>query len=146
MRSPTDNICRFDPEYEANEQAYKNLKAQILGEADGSDEEDEDGSDDSSDEEEVQQERAVEIADETNQNLVNLRRSIYLTIKSSGLFEEAVHKLMKINLPAGLEEELPSMVIECASQERTFEKFYGQIAERYVVSFETTFEIQANVW
>lgn len=128
----TLNIFKFDPEYEANEQAYKNLKAQILGEADASDDDDEeDGNDDSSDEEEVQQERAVEIADETNQNLVNLRRSIYLTIKSSGLFEEAVHKLMKINLPAGLEEELPSMVIECASQERTFEKFYGQIAERF---------------
>ena len=131
--SPLTNT-RFDPEYEANEQAYKNLKAQILGEAEGSDEEDDDDSDESEDEEEVQQERAIEIADETNQNLVNLRRSIYLTIKSSGLFEEAVHKLMKINLPAGLEEELPSMVIECASQERTFEKFYGQIAERYVMS------------
>jgi pre-mRNA-splicing factor CWC22 len=124
-------IRRFDAEYEANEQAYRNLKAQILGEADDSDSNDEDASDDSSDEEEVQKERAIEIADATNQDLVNLRRSIYLTIKSSGLFEEAVHKLMKINLPAGLEEELPSMVIECASQERTFEKFYGQIAERF---------------
>jgi pre-mRNA-splicing factor CWC22 len=130
----TLNIFKFDPDYEANEQAYRNLKAQILGEADGSDDDDEDDSDESEDEEEAQQERALEIADATNQDLVNLRRSIYLTIKSSGLFEEAVHKLMKINLPVGLEEELPSMVIECASQERTFEKFYGQIAERFAKS------------
>ncbi|KIW08753.1 uncharacterized protein PV09_00691 [Verruconis gallopava] len=125
------NVFRYDPDYEANEQAYQNLKAQILGEVDDSEAEDEDDSDESEDQEETEKERAMEIADETNQNLVNLRRSIYLTIKSSGLFEEAVHKLMKINLPVGLEEELPSMIIECASQERTFEKFYGQIAERF---------------
>ncbi|KAF2435377.1 MIF4G-domain-containing protein [Tothia fuscella] len=126
------NIFKFDADYEANEEAYKKLKAEILGEADGSDEDDEDASDDdSSEDEEAQKERALEIKDQTNTDLVNLRRSIYLTIKSSGLFEEAVHKLMKINLPAGQEPELPSMIIECCSQERTFEKFYGSIGERF---------------
>lgn len=125
------NIFKFDAEYEGNEQAYQKLKAEILGEADDSEEDDEDESDDSEDDEEAQKEKQLEIKDQTNTDLVNLRRSIYLTIKSSGLFEEAVHKLMKINLPAGQEPELPSMIIECCSQERTYDKFYGNIGERF---------------
>lgn len=124
------NIFKFDPEYEAHEEAYKKLKAEILGEADDDDSDAETASSDSEDEE-AEADKQIDIRDQTNTNLVNLRRSIYLTIKSSGGFEEAVHKLMRINLPAGLEHELPSMIIECASQERTYEKFYGLIAERF---------------
>lgn len=45
--------------------------------------------------------------------------------------EECCHKLMKISLPAGQEPELPSMIIECCSQERTYSKFYGLIGERF---------------
>ncbi|KAF7185267.1 Pre-mRNA-splicing factor cwc22 [Pseudocercospora fuligena] len=126
------NIFKFDPEFESNEEAYKKLKAEILGEASGSEDEDEDGSDESSDEEEEDsEEKALEIKDQSNTDLVNLRRSIYLTIMSSGTFEEACHKLMRINLPGGREEELPSMIIECCSQERTFNKFFGLIGERF---------------
>ena len=66
-----------------------------------------------------------------SQLLVSLRRTIYLTIKSSGGFEECCHKLMRINLPHGLEKELTSMIVECASQERTYEKFYGMVGERF---------------
>ncbi|KAF2769952.1 MIF4G-domain-containing protein [Teratosphaeria nubilosa] len=126
------NIFKFDPEYEANEEAYKKLKAEILGEASGSEDEDESGSDESSEDEGgAEQEKAMEIKDQSNTDLVNLRRSIYLTIMSSGGFEEACHKLMRINLPAGREEELPSMIIECCSQERTYNKFFGMIGERF---------------
>ncbi|GAB7345213.1 hypothetical protein MBLNU457_3589t1 [Dothideomycetes sp. NU457] len=123
------NVFKFDAEWEENEEAYKKLKAEILGEGDESDEED--GLDVSSEEgeEEVQQ-RQVEIKDQTNTDLVNLRRTIYLTIMSSGGFEECTHKLLRINLPPGLEHEMPSMLIECSSQERTFNKFYGLIGER----------------
>jgi pre-mRNA-splicing factor CWC22 len=127
------NIFKVDPEYEANEEAYRKLKAEILGEESGS--EDEDGDDDSDassdDDEEAVAEKAVEIKDQSNTDLVNLRRSIYLTIMSSGQFEEACHKLMRINLPSGREEELPSMIIECCSQERTYNKFFGLIGERF---------------
>ena len=124
------NVFKFDEEWEANETAYSKLKAEILG--DGSDDESgEDDSDESSEEgEEDVQQRELEIKDQTNTDLVNLRRTIYLTIKSSGGFQEAVHKLLKLNIPAGSEPELPSMIVECASQERTYEKFYGLIGER----------------
>lgn len=122
------NIFKFDPEYEEHEAEYQKIKAEILGEEEGSDAEYTDASSDDDEDEEV---KAMDIKDQTNADLVNLRRSIYLTIKSSGGFEECVHKLMRINLPHGLENELTTMIVECASQERTYEKFYGMIGERF---------------
>lgn len=58
--------------------------------------------------------------DMTETNLINLRRTIYLTIMSSLDFEEAGHKLSKIVVPPGYEAEIPTMLIECCSQEKTF--------------------------
>ncbi|OTB08334.1 hypothetical protein M426DRAFT_316960 [Hypoxylon sp. CI-4A] len=122
------NIFKFDAEWEEHEEAYKRLRAEILGE--GSDEEDDDDEDESSEEEEEEQ-KAMEIKDQSNTDLVNLRKTIYLTIMSSMDPEECVHKLMKINLPTGQEAELPSMVVECCSQEKTYSKFFGLIGERF---------------
>ncbi|QKX53289.1 uncharacterized protein TRUGW13939_00367 [Talaromyces rugulosus] len=123
------NIFKFDAEWQEHEDAYKKLKAEILGE--GSDYDSDDESGDSSDEEEAEEERQMEIKDQSNTDLVNLRRTIYLTIMSSIDFEECCHKLMKVSLPPGKEAELPSMIIECCSQERTYSKFYGLIGERF---------------
>lgn len=104
------------------------------------------------------------IKDLTEAELVQLRRVIYLTIMSSLDFEECVHKLLKvsslvlsfnrlivaqINIPDGLEHELVNMMIECCSQERTFVRFYGLLAQRfcvldrkYLAVFETSFKQQ----
>jgi pre-mRNA-splicing factor CWC22 len=124
------NIFKYDPEWEEHEEAYRKLKAEILGE--GSDDEDEDAdTEESSDDEEAEKERQIEIKDQTNTDLVNLRRTIYLTIMSSLDFESAVHSLMKVQLPPGQESELVSMIIECAAQEKTYSKFYGLVSERF---------------
>ncbi|OTB17883.1 hypothetical protein K445DRAFT_315623 [Daldinia sp. EC12] len=123
------NVFKFDPEWEENEEAYKKLRAEILGEG-SDDEEDEDDEDESSEEEDEEQ-KAMEIKDQSNTDLVNLRKTIYLTIMSSMDPEECVHKLMKINLPTGQEPELPSMIVECCSQEKTYSKFFGLIGERF---------------
>lgn len=123
------NVFKYDAEYEENEAKYKALKAEILGEGEGSDDEYETGSE--SEDEEAKEQNALEIKDATNTDLVNLRRTIYLTIMSSSVGEEASHKLMKLNLPAGQEGELVSMIVECCSQERTYNKFYGIIAETF---------------
>ncbi|GAD92580.1 cell cycle control protein [Paecilomyces variotii No. 5] len=124
------NIFKYDEQWEEHEEAYKRLKAEILGEG-SSDEEDGYETDDSSEEEEDEEQRQMDIKDQSNTDLVNLRRTIYLTIMSSIDFEECCHKLMKISLPPGQEPELPSMIIECCSQERTYSKFYGLIGERF---------------
>ncbi|KAI1330403.1 hypothetical protein F5Y16DRAFT_408630 [Xylariaceae sp. FL0255] len=124
------NIFKFDPDWEENEAAYKRLKAEILGEG-SDDEDDDDDEDESSEEEEDEEQKAMEIKDQSNTDLVNLRKTIYLTIMSSMDPEESVHKLLKINLPAGQEQELPSMVVECCAQEKTYTKFFGLIGERF---------------
>ncbi|CZT07816.1 related to CWC22-involved in mRNA splicing [Rhynchosporium agropyri] len=124
------NVFKFDTKWEENEELYQRTKAEILGE--GSDEDgDEDDSDDSEDDEDKQEEKALEIKDQSNADLVQLRKTIYLTIMSSIDPEECCHKLMKVSLPAGFEHELPSMIIECCSQEKTYSKFYGLIGERF---------------
>ncbi|KAF8422381.1 hypothetical protein EV426DRAFT_605507 [Tirmania nivea] len=129
------NVFKFDPDWEEHEELYKRTKAEILGEVSGSEDEsgdeDEDESDEEDEDEEKQEEKRLEIQDQSNTNLVNLRKTIYLTIMSSIDFEECCHKLMKITLPEGLEHELCSMVVECCSQERTYSKFYGLIGERF---------------
>lgn len=43
------------------------------------------------------------IEDRTETNLVNLRRIIYLTIMNALNYEEAVHKLLKVQIPEGKE-------------------------------------------
>lgn len=120
------NIFKFDPKFEENEEAYKKLKAEILGEGSDYDDSDEDESEESENEEQ----KAVEIKDQSNADLVNLRRTIYLTLMSSVDYEESVHKLLRVQIPVGFEKELPEMVIECCSQEKTYSKFYGGIGER----------------
>ncbi|KAG6855998.1 pre-mRNA-splicing factor cwc22 [Tephrocybe sp. NHM501043] len=123
------NIFKFDPGYLENEEKYKSIKAEILGE--DSDEEsgsDEESSDD--DEDEVAETKEG-IEDRTETNLVNLRRVIYLTIMNALNYEEAVHKLLKVQIQEGQEIELVNMIIECCSQERSYSTFYGLIGERF---------------
>jgi pre-mRNA-splicing factor CWC22 len=43
------------------------------------------------------------IEDKTGTNLVNLRRVIYLTIMNALNYEEAVHKLLKVQIKEGQE-------------------------------------------
>ncbi|CAG8436479.1 1622_t:CDS:2 [Funneliformis caledonium] len=50
--------------------------------------------------------------------------------EESGEESECCHKLMKLNIQEGQETELCNMIIECCSQERTYEKFFGLIGER----------------
>ena len=98
------DVFKFDPEYLENEEKYGAIKAEILGEDDDSDES---GSDESDEDEEDGEEsrealqKKMEIQDRTNTNLVNLRKTIYLTIKSSLNFEECCHKLLLIKLEQG---------------------------------------------
>ena len=134
------DIFAVDPKYEETEREYQRVKREILGE---SSDESESGESDGEEEEEEEEAapppvaardasaKTEEITDMTETDLVNLRRTIYLTIMSALDFEEAGHKLMKISIPRGKESELSSMIIECCSQERTYIKYYGLLAQRF---------------
>lgn len=65
--------------------------------------------------------------------MIALRRTIYLTIHSSLDFEECAHKLMKMDLKPGQEGELCYMFLDCCAEQRTYEKFYGLLAQRFCV-------------
>lgn len=144
-------MFKFDDKYEENEQKYKTLCKDILGsdeesDAEGGQESGSDQSDDEEDEDE-QTEKKVTIIDNTETNLIALRRTIYLTINSSLDFEECAHKLMKMQLKAGQEIELCHMFLDCCAEQRTYEKFYGLLAQRfcninriYIKPFEEIFK------
>ncbi|KAK7246903.1 hypothetical protein RIF29_41773 [Crotalaria pallida] len=130
------DIFKPDPNFPENEKRYEELKKTILGEEsedeDGSDAvSDEDDEDDDDDESDDEDEQSMQIKDETETNLINLRRTIYLTIMSSVDFEEAGHKLLKIKLEPGQEMELCIMLLECCSQERTYLRYYGLLGQRF---------------
>ncbi|KAJ1901282.1 pre-mRNA-splicing factor cwc22 [Kickxella alabastrina] len=150
------NVFQLDDNFSESESKYNSIKREILGEddsdADGSDNgggesgtesDNESGSDSGSDSEAESESEMKAAADKstgapgvqkihdlTETELVNLRRTIYLTIMSSLSFEEAAHKLLKIEIRPGEEQELCNMVIECCSQERTYKNFFGLIGER----------------
>jgi pre-mRNA-splicing factor CWC22 len=128
------NVFKLDPKFLENEEKYRDMKREVLGdsEEEGSGSEVTDDDEDQEDDVEtgIAEDGTVQIHDKTETNLVNLRRSIYLTIMSARDFEEAVHKLLKMQIAPGQESELCNMIIECCSQERSYSKFYGLTGER----------------
>lgn len=130
------DVFKLDPEFAENEEKYRQLSKELLGD---DDESGSDGSgsgsdsDDSDSDSEGDEVKTQQIIDNTETNLVALRRTIYLTIHSSLDFEECAHKLMKMELKPGQEGELCHMFLDCCAEQRTYEKFYGLLAQRFCV-------------
>lgn len=61
--------------------------------------------------------------------MIALRKTIYLTIHSSLDYEECAHKLMKMQLKPGQEMEMCHMFLDCCGEQRTYEKFFGLLAQ-----------------
>ncbi|PSS18963.1 Pre-mRNA-splicing factor like [Actinidia chinensis var. chinensis] len=134
----TLDIFKPDSQFSENEKQYEGLKKTILGDnsedeadSDAGSGDDDDDNNDEEEESDEEDEEQMKIKDETETNLVNLRRTIYLTIMSSVDFEEAGHKLLKIKLEPGQEMELCIMLLECCSQERTYLRYYGLLGQRF---------------
>ena len=149
------NVFKFDPEYAANEEKYKSIKRELLDQSSssgsGSSSSSSSGSDSEEGGDDDEKELAAPILDATETNLIALRRTIYLTIQSSLDYEEAVHKLLKMQLKPGHETELCNMILDCCAQQRTYEKFFGLMAQRfcqinktYVMPFQETFASTYN--
>jgi pre-mRNA-splicing factor CWC22 len=147
------DVFKHDPDYEANEEKYQAVKTEIIGdnsgESDGSGEENDESDGDSASEEEAKGKNSIyfylgrfnlyvfnfvfleqgDIVDETETNLIALRRVIYLTIQSSLDHNECAHKMMKMQMKPGQETELCHMILDCCTQQRTYEKFFGLLAQ-----------------
>ncbi|CAN8237899.1 unnamed protein product [Cochlearia groenlandica] len=135
------DVFRPDPEFHKNERLYHDLKRQILGEEEEEEdeeeeEEEEDEEEEEEDEEEDDDDVAVDtiIQDVTETDLVELRRTIYLTIMSTLSFEEAGHKLLRIKLEPDQQIELCSMILGCCTEERIYRSFYGHLAQRFCLT------------
>ncbi|KAK5646767.1 hypothetical protein RI129_005231 [Pyrocoelia pectoralis] len=143
------NVFKFDDNYEENEGKYKTLTKELLGSdvsGSESDSDESDGEEEDGDQAEENKDSSM-IIDNTETNLITLRRTIYLTIQSSLDFEECAHKLMKMELKPGQEIELCHMFLDCCAEQRTYEKFYGLLSQRfcqinnvYVAPFEQIFK------
>lgn len=134
------NFFHFDDKFVENEDKYDAIRREILGDEaieqlEGRNAED----DEEADEEDenagglvvnTEPTETQRIIDQTETDLINLRRTIYLTVMSSVDFNECVHKLLKIKISSGQEVELCNMIIECCSQERTYMRFYGLCGQR----------------
>ncbi|KAI0259929.1 hypothetical protein BC834DRAFT_903310 [Gloeopeniophorella convolvens] len=107
------NIFKFDANYLDNEEKYKAIKAGILGEG---------SSDDESGSEESESDEEDEEAVAEKEGIEDL---IYLTIMNALNYEEAVHKLLKVQLKEG--EEVENIV-------RSYSTFYGLVSERFASS------------
>ena len=159
------NVFQFDEKYQENEQKYKTLCNEILLKSDSSDnsdsdededEDDDDGDEDDDNDNDNEDDNKVgtsksDIIDNTGAVLIALRRRIYLTITSSLNYEECAHKLLKIEIENGQEVELCHMFLDTCAEQRTYEKFYGLLAQRfcqintiYVKSFENIFQDTYN--
>jgi len=125
------NVFKHDADYVENENKYGAIKAELLEEDSGGSSGSGSGSDSDSSSDEEESSKAAPIVDATETNLISLRRTIYLTIQSALDFEEAVHKMLKLNIKPGQEGELCHMIIDCCAQQRTYEKFFGLMGQRF---------------
>ncbi|XP_022897824.1 pre-mRNA-splicing factor CWC22 homolog [Olea europaea var. sylvestris] len=66
--------------------------------------------------------------DKAETDIVILRRTIYHHIMSSRNYEEAGQKLLGIKLQTRQEMEICNMLLECCGQERTYIRYYANIA------------------
>lgn len=73
----------MDPKFLENEERYNEIKREILGDSDEEESGSEYESDEDEDEENAVAPEKAGITDMTETNLINLRRTIYLTIMNS---------------------------------------------------------------
>lgn len=106
------DIFTYEKEYDKNEEEWLEIKAEILGENQGPkgiEEMEEEAAENEEEKEELNKNN--QILDFTETDLINLRRTIYLTIISSIDYQECAHKLLKLNMREGQEMEVKTIII-----------------------------------
>ena len=154
------DVFKYDDKYEEHENIWTVLQKEILGEKEEEAETNSNNNEkaitelittekEPKNEEEEEEEEDIDnnnkIIDLNENDLIKLRKVIYLTIISSVDFQECCHKLLKLNMKEGQEMELVNMIIECCIQERSYPRFFGLLAERLCIIneiFKHNFEMQ----
>uniref|UniRef100_A0A915DQF7 MI domain-containing protein n=1 Tax=Ditylenchus dipsaci TaxID=166011 RepID=A0A915DQF7_9BILA len=108
------NVFKFDPGFEKTEAEYEDIRKEIIGDEGESD---------------VGQEEKDENM-EGDDYVTDAQPEGASTISSLD-FQEAAHKLIKNELKPNMESELCHMIVDCCAQQRTYERFYGLLSERF---------------
>ena len=58
------------------------------------------------------------------------RRSVFVAIVGSSDCDDALEKILKLNLKGAQERDIARVIVECCSQESSFNPFYAHLAER----------------
>lgn len=144
----------YDPEYEAHEKSYEEVRKVILGEDwetvllqqvaldDEAYQEMEDAAEDrddhysplgSTNDLTAQQAAADRSKPPIDDQERAIRKEVYLAMRSSVRADEAVHKILREMKPQ-TERTICFMVIEGCCEERSYKKMYGMVAERFCKS------------
>nr|CAX73265.1 Pre-mRNA-splicing factor CWC22 [Schistosoma japonicum] len=113
------NVFKFDPEFLTNEAKYAEIRAALF-----------ESNEECKRSAAATAENQQTIIDQTETNLVHLRRTIYLMLQSSLSADEAGHRLLQLKIKPGEEYEVASMVLDCCAQTRSYESRYGRLAQR----------------
>ncbi|CBN78669.1 conserved unknown protein [Ectocarpus siliculosus] len=60
----------------------------------------------------------------------DVRRSVFVAIVGSSDCEDAFEKILRLNLKGAQEREIARVIVECCSQEGSYNPFYAHLAER----------------
>lgn len=60
----------------------------------------------------------------------DVRRSVFVAIVGSSDCEDALEKILRLNLKGAQEREVARVIVECCSQEGSYNPFYAHLAER----------------
>lgn len=60
----------------------------------------------------------------------DVRRSVFVAIVGSSDCEDALEKILRLNLKGAQEREIARVIVECCSQEGSYNPFYAHLAER----------------
>ena len=71
---------------------------------------------------------------------------IFLSYFSSQSCLLQVHKLLKLQIKPGQESELCHMIIDCCAQQRTYEKFFGLMGQRFCQVYEAQFSNRCTLY
>ncbi|CAR21779.1 U2-type spliceosomal complex subunit CWC22 [Lachancea thermotolerans CBS 6340] len=75
--------------------------------------------------------------DKTQSRELEMKKKIYLTLKGSLSGDEAAHKILKYKFPDSEKKAVVDILVTACSQETTYSKFYGIVAERLCSSHKS---------
>lgn len=118
------NLFRDDPQFQEHEEEWAAIRREILGG-------DEYLGDEDDEESEEEDPNAELIKDFSEQDRLNLRRTVYLVIMSSVDFEECANKILKLKVTEAQTDIVATMFLECCIHESKYSRFFGLLAQRF---------------